>query len=145
IAALSRFRWFFVIARNASFTLKRKGLSARDIADLLGVRYVLAGTVRRSAQRIRISAELIDARSAVQLWAQRYDFPVGELFAIQDQIAEQVVGAIEPELLRSESVLVAGTRRTGDMTAWDLVHRGTWYFHQVTQLTHLRARDLFRD
>jgi TolB-like protein len=145
IAALSRYKWFLVIARNATFALKRKGLSAREIADVLGVRYVLAGSVRRSQKRIRISTELIDARSAVQLWAECYDFAAGELFAVQDRIAEQVVGAIEPELLKSESTLVARDGQAPDLTAWDLVHQGTWRFHQVTQPTHFRARQLFRE
>jgi len=99
VAALARFRWLFVVARNTSFALKRKGLNARDIAEMLGVRYALAGSVRRSPQRIRISAELLEVHSALQLWSERYDLPDGELFAVQDQIAERVVGAIEPELL----------------------------------------------
>jgi len=144
IAALSRFRWFFVIARNAAFTFKHR--TPEDVAQALAVRYVLAGSVRRSGNRIRISAELVDARSATTLWADRYDFEFGELFSVQDRITEQVVGAIEPELLKSESVLAIGRRRgVRDMTGWDLVHQGTWFFHQITRPTHLRARELFRE
>jgi TolB-like protein len=145
IAALSRFRWFFVMARNASFTFKRKAVGAREVAQVLGVRYVLAGSVRKSANRMRISAQLIDAQRATQLWADHYDFELGELLSVQDDIAQQVVGAIEPELLRTESTLAVTHRGRRDMTGWDLVHQGTWYFHQVTRSTHLRARDLFRE
>src|SRR5574340_773783 len=100
ITALSRFTWFFVIARNAAFAFKHK--AAREAAQALGVRYVLAGSVRKSGNRVRISTELADARSATELWAERCEFELGELFSVQDQITEQVVGAIEPELLRSE-------------------------------------------
>src|SRR5690349_18312691 len=101
IAALSRFRWFFVIARNAAFTFKHR--TPAEVAQALAVRYVLAGSVRKSGNRIRLSAELVDARRATTLWADRYDFEFGELFSVQDRITEQVVGALEPELLKSES------------------------------------------
>jgi TolB-like protein/Flp pilus assembly protein TadD len=143
IAALSRFRWFSVIARNAVFAFRHN--APDDIARRLSVRYVLAGSVRKSGNRVRISAELVDARSASTLWAERYDLDFGELFSVQDRITEQVIGAIEPELLKSESAF-AVTHRAGvrDMTGWVLVHRGTWFFHQVTKPTHLRARELFR-
>jgi len=144
IAALSRFRWFFVIARNAAFAFKHR--TPEEVAQALAVRYVLAGSVRKSGNRIRISAELVDARSAKTLWADRYDFELGELFSVQDRITEQVVGAIEPELLKSESALAIARRRgVHDMTGWDLVQQGTWFFHQVTRPTHLRARELFRE
>ena len=146
ITALSRFRWFFVIARNSSFVFKGRSIGAKEVAQILGVRYVLEGSVRKSSQRVRISAQLIDAGTANQLWADRYDFDLGEMFAVQDTIAEQVVGAIEPQLLKTESTLAATRRRgSSNMTGWDLVHQGTWLFHQVTRATHLRARELFRE
>jgi hypothetical protein len=139
-----RARWFFVIARNAAFAFKRK--PPGEVAQALAVRYALAGSVRKSGNRVRISAELVDARSATTLWADRYDFEFGELFSVQDRITERAVGAIEPELLKSESTLAVARRRGArDMTGWDLVHQGTWFFHQVTQPTHLRARELFRE
>jgi len=144
ITALTRFRWFFVIGRNSSFAFKGKALDAKQIAEQLSVRYVLEGTVRKSREHMRISAQLVDARSGIQLWAERYDLDFIEVFAIQDAIAEQVVGAIEPELLKSEGA-EAAARHTGNMTAWDLVRRGTWHFHQVTREGHLKARDLFRE
>jgi TolB-like protein len=143
ITALTRFRWFFVIARNSSFAYKGKPLDSKQIAQELGVRYLLEGSVRKSGQRIRISAQLVDAVSSNHLWAERYDLELTEVFAIQDEIAERVAGAIEPELLKREGAQAAA-RHTGNMTAWDLVRRGTWHFHQVTRENHLKARDLFR-
>ena len=138
ITALTRFRWFFVIARNSSFAYKDKSSDAKQVARDLGVRYVLEGSVRKSGQRVRISAQLVDAHSGNQIWAERYDLELTELFAIQDEIAERVAGAIEPELLKTEGAQAAA-RHTGNMTAWDLVRRGTWHFHQVTRENHLKS------
>jgi TolB-like protein len=143
ITALTRFRWFFVIARNSSFAYKGKTLDAKHIAQELGVQYLLEGSVRKSGQQIRISTQLVDAATGKQIWAERYDLELTELFAIQDEIAERVAGAIEPELLKTEGAQ-AVAHHTGNMTAWDLVRRGTWHFHQVTRETHLKARELFR-
>lgn len=144
ITALTRFRWFFVIARNSSFAYKGKPLDPKQVAQELGVRYLLEGSVRKSGQRIRISVQLIEAASAKNIWAERYDLEMTEVFAVQDEIAERVAGAIEPELLKSEGAQAA-MRHTGNMTAWDLVRRGTWHFHQVTRENHLKARELFRE
>src|SRR5262245_51921320 len=144
ITALTRFRWFFVIARNSSFAYKDRSADAKQVARELGVRYLLEGSVRKSGQRVRISAQLVDAHSGNHIWAERYDLELTELFAIQDEIAERVAGAAEPELLKTEGAQAAA-RHTGNMTAWDLVRRGTWHFHQVTRENHLRARELFRE
>jgi TolB-like protein len=144
ITALTRFRWFFVIARNSSFAYKGRSLDAKQIAQELGVRYLLEGSVRKSSERVRISVQLVEAASANQIWAERYDLALTEVFAVQDEIAERVAGAIEPELLKTEGAQAA-TRHTGNMTAWDLVRRGTWHFHQVTRDNHLKARNLFRE
>ncbi|HKS85519.1 MAG TPA: winged helix-turn-helix domain-containing protein [Pseudolabrys sp.] len=143
ITALTRFRWFFVIARNSSFAYKGKSIDAKQVAQELGVQYLLEGSVRTSGERIRISVQLVDATSGKHIWAERYDLELAEVFAIQDEIAERVAGAIEPELLKTEGVQ-ATARHTGNMTAWDLVRRGTWHFHQVTRENHLKARELFR-
>src|SRR6266567_5444460 len=143
ITALTRFRWLFVIARNSSFAYKHKTLDAKQIAQELGVEYLIEGSVRRSGQKIRISAQLVEATSGKHIWAERYDLELTEVFAIQDEIAERVAGAIEPELLKTEGAQAAA-RHTGNMTAWDLVRRGTWHFHRVTRENHLRARELFR-
>jgi TolB-like protein len=143
ITALTRFRWLFVIARNSSFAYKHKSLDAKQIAQELGVEYLIEGSVRKSGQQIRISAQLVEATSGKHIWAERYDLELTEVFAIQDEIAERVAGAIEPELLRTEGAQAA-VRHTGNITAWDIVRRGTWHFHQVTRENHLKARELFR-
>lgn len=143
IIALTRFRWFRVIGRNSSFVYKSQPVDSRHVARDLGVRYVLEGSVRRSGQHLRISAQLVDADSANQFWAERYEMELKEAFAVQDAIAERVAGAIEPELLKTESLPVPA-RQSGNVTAWDLVRQGTWNFHRVGRDTHLKARDLFR-
>jgi TolB-like protein/tetratricopeptide (TPR) repeat protein len=144
IAALARARWFFVIARNSSFAFKDKTVEVKQIAQHLGVQYVLEGSVRKSGDRVRITAQLIDAPAGVQIWGERFDRELRDIFAVQDEITERVAGAIEPELLKSEG-LRATARGTSSLTAWDLVRQGTWQFHQITQPTHFRARELFRE
>lgn len=142
ITALTRFRWFRVIGRNASFAHRSSetGKAARE----LGVGYALEGSVRKSGQHIRVSAQLINAASADHIWADRYELELTEAFAIQDAIAERVAGAIEPELLKTES-LPTSARHSGNVTAWDLVHQGQWQFHHVGRESHLKARELFRN
>lgn len=143
ITALARYRWFRVVVRGSAFALRDKAVDAGEAARLLGARYALHGSVRHLAQRLRISAQLIDTKDGAHLWAERYELALSDVFAIQDEIAERVAGAIEPELLRSESRL-AVARHTGNMTAWDLVRQGMWHFHKVTREEHLAARELFR-
>jgi TolB-like protein len=142
ITALTRFRWFFVVARQSSFAFRDSVTDVREIARQLGVRYVLEGSHRQVGERVRMTAQLIDAASGNNIWADRYERDLADIFAIQDDIADSVVGAIEPELLNREARLSA--IRAGDMTAWDFVRRGVWYFHHVAPDTHERARDLFR-
>lgn len=144
IVALTRCRWFHVIGRNTSFAYKGKALDSKQIARELGVHYVLEGSTRRSGNNVRIAAQLVDAATALQVWAERYEMEFTEVFAVQDAIAERVAGAIEPELLRSDSI-PAIARHSGNVSAWDLVRRGTWLFHQIGRETHLRARNSFRE
>ncbi|MEH2501966.1 TolB-like protein [Bradyrhizobium sp. AZCC 1578] len=143
ITALSRFRWFRVIGRGSAFIFKGKQIDVLQAARELGARYVLQGSVRQSALRLRITAQFIDASDGSNVWAERYDLEMADVFAIQDEIAERVAGAIEPELLKTESHFAA-LRHTGNMTAWDLVRQGMWHFHKVTREGHLAARTLFR-
>ena len=143
ITALARYRWFRVVVRGSAFALRDAHADAGKAADLLGARYALHGNVRHSRERLRISAQLIDNRDGAHLWAERYDIAMTDVFAIQDEIAERVVAAIEPELLKSE-LRLAVTRHTGNMTAWDLVRQGMWHFHKVTREGHRAARELFR-
>jgi TolB-like protein len=142
ITALSRFRWFRVIGRSSAFIFKGKQMDALQAARELGARYVLQGSVRQSALRLRVTAQFIDTSDGSNVWAERYDLEMADVFAIQDEIAERVAGAIEPELLKTESYVAL--RHTGNMTAWDLVRQGMWHFHKVTREGHLAARTLFR-
>ena len=143
ITALARYRWFRVVVRGSAFSLRDSPMNVGEAARRLGARYALHGSVRYSAKRLRISAQLIDTKDGAHLWAERYDLALADVFAIQDEIAERVVAAIEPELLKSESRL-AVVRHTGNMTAWDLVRQGMWHFHKVTREGHRTARELFR-
>ncbi|MGY3512277.1 tetratricopeptide repeat protein [Bradyrhizobium lupini] len=133
-----------MISRNSSFAYKQKLIGAKQIAQELGIEYLIEGSVRKSAQTIRVSAQLVEATSAKHIWAERYDLELTEVFAVQDEITERVAGAIEPELLKTEGAQAAA-RHTGNVTAWDVVRRGTWHFHQVTHENHLKARELFRE
>lgn len=145
IMVLSRFRWFRVLGRSASFAFQGQRLPARDIAERLGVRYLLEGSVRRSGTQVRISLQLTDAQDGCGLWGEHYDFAPGDVFALQDAIAERVAGAIEPELLQREGSCALRRPGGSDASALDRVYRGTWLFHQVGQATHLEARELFRE
>jgi adenylate cyclase len=100
--ALSHFRWLFVIARNSSFTYKGRGVDIKQIGRELGVRYALEGSVRKAANRVRVSAQLVDAVTGHHVWAQRYDRELAGIFALQDEITERVVTAVEPQLYAAE-------------------------------------------
>ena len=102
ITALSKLRGFFVIARNSTYTYKGKSPDVRQVARDLGVRYVLEGSVRKSGDRLRVTAQLIDAATGAHVWAERYDRSVADIFAVQDEITASVVGAIEPQLYAAE-------------------------------------------
>src|SRR5437764_5171379 len=102
ITALSRLRWLFVIARNSSFTYKGRAVDVKQIGRELGVRYVLEGSVRKAANRVRITGQLIDATTGGHLWADRFEGSLDDIFELQDQVAERVVGAIMPKLERAE-------------------------------------------
>src|SRR5262249_54953945 len=122
IAGLSRLRWLFVIARNSTHGYKGKAPDARQVAVDLGVRYVLEGSIRRAGQRVRVTAELVDGPSSRQVWTERYDRELTDLFAVQDEITASVVASIEPHLFAAEG---ASYRRKlpGSLDAWGLVMR----------------------
>jgi len=144
ISALARFRWFTVASRNSSFVYKARAVDARAAANELAVRYLVEGSVRRSGETALVSVQLVDASAGSCLWAERYDFDVGDALAVQERIAQQVAGSIEPELLRREGDRAVARHHPGVATARDLVAQGSWHFHHVTQPAHLRARELFR-
>jgi TolB-like protein/Flp pilus assembly protein TadD len=122
ITRLSRFRWLFVTARNSSFTYRGRAVDVKEIGRELGVRYVLEGSVRRSGQQVRIGAQLADAANGAQAWAERYDVELVDFFALQDQITESVVAAIEPQLYAAEHLRLR-SRQPESLDAWGFVMR----------------------
>ena len=132
ITALSRLRGFFVIARNSSFTYKGKSSDVRQVGRELGVRYILEGSVRKSGDRLRITAQLIDAISGNHLWAERYDRDLADIFSVQDEVTEGVVASIEPELYMAEN-LRSRTKAPANLDAWDLVMRAMSHLGKSTE------------
>jgi TolB-like protein/tetratricopeptide (TPR) repeat protein len=122
ITGLSRLKWLSVISRNSTFTYKNKPVVIKEVAEKFGVRYVLEGGVRKSGNRIRITAQLIDGKTGTQLWAEQYDRVFGEVFALQDEITTCVVGAIEPSVRKAEIDRVK-RQRPNNLNAYDLVLR----------------------
>ena len=127
ITALSRFRHLFVIARNSSFTYKGRAVDVKQIGRELGVRYVLEGSVRKSADRVRIAGQLIDTSTGAHLWADRFDGELKDIFDLQDDVATRVVGAITPKLEQAE-VARAKRKPTESLDAYDCFLRGTENF-----------------
>src|SRR5438094_4961294 len=122
ITALSRIRWLFVIARNSPFTYKGQAIDVKLVGRELGVRYVLEGSVRKAAGRVRITAQLIDALNGTHLWADRFDGSLEDVFELQDRVAVSVAGVIEPTL-RAAETRRASARATTDVNAYDLYLR----------------------
>jgi len=120
IAGLSRIKWLFVVARNSSFTYKGTAVDVKRVGRELGVRYLLQGSVRKDGGRVRISAQMIEAETGGHLWTERFDRPLDDVFALQDEIALNVVGAIEPSLRRAEVERV-NRKRPESLDAYDLV------------------------
>jgi TolB-like protein/cytochrome c-type biogenesis protein CcmH/NrfG len=132
ITALSKLRWFFVIARNSSFTYKGKPVNIKQVASELGVNYVLEGSVRRLGERVRITAQLNDALTGNHIWAERYDRELADVFAVQDEITEAIVAAVEPQIYAAENF--RARRKAPDrLDAWDLVMRALSHFWRVTR------------
>jgi len=122
ITALSRIRWLFVLARNTSFTYKGQAVDVKQVGRELGVRYVLEGSVRKAGGRVCITAQLIDALTGTHLWADRFDGSLEDVFDLQDKVASNVAGVIEPALQAAETARSAN-RPTADLTAYDLYLR----------------------
>jgi len=127
ITALARIRWLFVIARNSSFTYKGQPIEVKQVGRELGVRYVLEGSVRKGGNRVRITAQLIEAASDAHLWADRFDGSLEDVFDLQDKVASSVAGVIEPALQAAETRRAA-ERPTDDLTAYDLYLRARQYY-----------------
>jgi adenylate cyclase len=143
ITGLSCIRWLFVIARNSSFTYKGKTADIKRVGRELGVRYVLEGSVRKGGNRLRITAQLIDAVSGAHVWAERYDRELRDIFAVQDELTATVAGLIEPALAQAEQHRVM--RKPPDrLDAWEAYQRGLWHFYKYTPEENQKALAFLR-
>jgi adenylate cyclase len=129
--AIARLPWLFVIARNSSFTYKGKAVDVKQVARELGVRYVLEGSVRKAANRVRITGQLIDTATGAHIWADRFDGALDDVFELQDQVASSVAGAIEPKLRQSE-IERASRKPTENLGAYDLYLRALAQIYRFT-------------
>ena len=143
ITALSKLRWFFVIARNSSFSYKGKQVHLKQIAEELGVGYVVEGSVRKSGDRVRISVQLSDATTGSHLWAERYDRALADVFAVQDEITDAIVAAIEPQVIAAEN-FHAQRKPPESLNAWDLVMRALSHYWRLTREDNVLAQSLLK-
>jgi adenylate cyclase len=143
ISALARLNWLFVIARNSTFVYKNKPTDVRDVARDLGVRYVLEGSVRVAGPRIRITGQLIEAETGKHVWAERYDRVLEDLFAVQDDITERVVGAVEPHLYAEEGYRAA-RHQPGRIDAWGLAVRALGLINKLERRQNEEAQAMLR-
>jgi len=141
ITQLSRHRWLNVLARNTTFGYKRRLDDIKQIAGELGARYVVAGSVRRAGERIRVTVELVDAASGTQKWSDRYDREIEDVFAVQDDITAMIVARLEPEIGFAERQRVIRAPRA-DLEAWDSFHLGVAHFFRFTAQDNLEAQRL---
>jgi adenylate cyclase len=148
ITALSRIRWLFVIARNSSFTYKGQAVDVKQVGRELGVHYVLEGSVRKGGNRVRITAQLVEAESGAHLWADRFDGSLEDVFDLQDKVASSVAGVIQPALQAAETGRSA-RRPTSDLTAYDFFLRASAMFlssaRQIPEALRLLERAIARD
>jgi TolB-like protein len=141
ITALSKLRWFYVIARNSSFAYKGKSVHLKAIGEELGVGYVVEGSVRKEANRVRITVQLNDVTTGSHVWAERYEGSLPDVFAVQDEITQAIVAAIEPQLYAAENF--RSRRKAPDsLDAWDLVMRALSHYWRVTRQDSLVAQAL---
>ncbi len=143
ITSLSHTHWLFVVARNSSFTFKGRAVDVKRVSEELGVRYVLEGSVRKAGNRVRITAQLIDAATGNHIWAERYDRDLEDIFAVQDEITESVVAAIGPELMVAETQR-AQRKPPQSLDAWDYVLRAVSHIWRYTEEDNRKAQDLLR-
>ena len=141
ITALSKLRWFYVIARNSSFAYKGKSVHLKQIGEELGVGYVVEGSVRKDGDRVRITVQLNDVITGSHIWAERYDRSLADVFAVQDEIAQAIVAAIQPQLYAAENFR-AQRKPPDSMDAWDLVMRALSHYWRVTRQDNMVAQAL---
>lgn len=143
ITALSRLRWFLVIAWNSTFVYKGKSVGTKRIGQELDVRYVLGGSVRKAENRLRVTVELVNTHTEVQHWTERYDYELADVFKLQDEITQSVTAAILPELVAAEGV--KSQNRSGeDLSAWDLVMRALAHYGRMTTRESEKAIAILR-
>src|SRR5262249_53973260 len=143
IIELSRFRSLFVIDRNSSFAFKGRAVDVKQVARELGVRYVLEGSVRKAASRVRISGQLIDGATGTHLWADRFEGALEDVFDLQDQVTASVVGAIGPKLEQAE-IERARAKPTENLNAYDLYLRALPLYYTTTRAESDEALRLLR-
>jgi adenylate cyclase len=141
ITALAKLRWLFVIARNSTFAYKGKAVDVRQVARELGVRYVLEGSVRTAGEHIRITSQLVDAETAKHIWAQKYDRELKDIFAVQDEITQHVLAAVEPHLYAEEGSRVA-SQQPESIGTWGLVVRALTLLNKVERKQNEEAQRL---
>ncbi len=141
--ALSKVRWLAVAARNSAFAYKGKAVDVREAGRELGARYVLEGSVRKAGNRVRITAQLLDSAAGLHVWAERYDRELADTFAVQDEITEQVVAAIEPRLYAAEG-LRAKRKLPDSFDAWECVVRALALLNSRAKDNIVSARDLLK-
>jgi len=147
ITGLSKIRWFLVIARNSTFTYKGQAVDVKRVAEELGVRYVLEGSVRRAGNRIRVTAQLIDAATGLHVWAERYDRELVDIFDLQDEITRTIVARVEPEMAAAERDRVVSrstTPATENLDAWECYQRGLWYMWDFDRGSFPKALDMLQ-
>jgi adenylate cyclase len=142
ITALSIWRSFPVIARNSTFAYKGTSPDIREVGEALGARYVLEGSVRKAGNRVRVTAQLIDAETGHHVWAERYDRELEDIFALQDELTQGIAAVVAPELDRAESKRLTVTRPQ-DLGAWDHVLQGMACLMEFSEAANKRARDSF--
>lgn len=142
ISALSRIRWLFVIARNSSFTYKGRAVDVKQVGRNLGVRYVLEGSMRKAANRVRITGQLVDATTGAHIWAERFEGTLDDIFELQDQISASIVGIIARQLERVE-IERAKRKPTGSLDAYDYYLRGRATLNRGTREAIAEGLPLF--
>ncbi len=143
ITGLSYWHAFPVIARNSTFTYKGVSVRVQEIAQELGARYVLEGSVRTAGKRIRVTAQLIDGETGHHVWAEKYDRALEDVFEVQDEITLNIVATVQPELVKAEIERSAASR-PGSLRAWDFFLRGMAHLHRFTITDNAAARDMFQ-
>lgn len=139
ISQLTRSPWLLVVSRNSSFTYRNVAQDSKAIGLALGARYLVQGSVRKAANTLRMTAELIDTQSSETLWSDRFDRPLTDMFAVQQEVSNQIVSAIEPVYLRREERLAAEVAQP-DLQHWDLLMRARWHFWRTTPEHILKAQ-----